>query len=116
KQKTIPISSRVCPSIPRNLTCDKSGSFNAASPPPCDWAKVAGAPIAAPTTTDKIVNTRRPSAVAKFDVKFTIKKILSVASKEGKYARLKSRLLWPIWAGTVQRGCAVTPQPARRQE
>jgi hypothetical protein len=68
---------------------------------------VAGAPIATPKSTDKIVNERRPSVVAKFDVKFTIKKILSVASKEGNKARLKSRLLWLIWAGSVQPACAM---------
>jgi hypothetical protein len=33
--------------------------------------------------TDKMINARRPSAVAKFDVKLTIEIILSVLLKKG---------------------------------
>src|SRR5579871_5779362 len=32
-QKTMPKSSSLCPSIPRNETCERSGTFRAASPP-----------------------------------------------------------------------------------
>src|SRR5207249_10729382 len=40
-QKRIPISSNRWPSIPRKLTCDRSGSFRFASPPTSeeDWPK-----------------------------------------------------------------------------
>ena len=38
----VEVSSRRCPSIPRNKTLDRSGSLRAASPPPCDCAEGAG--------------------------------------------------------------------------
>ena len=87
-----------------NDTEDKSGSFSAASPPSRGWARTAGAPSALPSITNKSINSRRRIAVAKFDIKFTSKRILSVRLSDWRdKAALKSRLLWPIYEGTVQR-------------
>src|SRR6266436_10210213 len=87
------------------VTEDRSGSFRAASPLSRAWARAAGAPSALPSTTNKSVNSRRRIAVAKFDIKFTIKRILSVSFSDWRdKAALKSRLLWQIYEGTVQPG------------
>src|SRR6266853_3792081 len=44
-QNTIPIKSSLCPSTPRKVTCERSGSLRLASPPtsPPGWAKAADA-------------------------------------------------------------------------
>ena len=83
KQKSRPTSRSLWPSIPRKVTVDKSGSLSAASPPSRGDAKTAGEASAPQNMMNKKVSRRRPSAVAKFDVKFTIKRILSVAFKKG---------------------------------
>src|ERR1700675_4950597 len=38
-QNRIPIVSSLCPSIPRKVTWERSGSFRAASPPGFSWAE-----------------------------------------------------------------------------
>src|SRR5467141_171094 len=87
------------------VTDDKSGSFSAASPPSRGWARTAGAPSALPSITNKSVISRRRIAVAKFDIKFTSKRILSFRLSDWRdKAALKSRLLWLIYEGTVQLG------------
>src|SRR6202521_5334633 len=42
-QKRIPIVSSLCPSIPRKVTCERSGNFKLASPAGFSWAEAAAA-------------------------------------------------------------------------
>src|SRR2546423_6834639 len=90
--------------MPRKVTFDRSGSLSAASPPSRGDARTAGVPSTHPMITNKRVNNRRRSAMTKFEVEFTRKIILSVYvySDWRDKAALKSRLLLPIFEGTVQ--------------
>src|SRR5271167_1292711 len=64
-QKTIPIISSLCPSIPKKETEDRSGSFNPASPPTSEagWATAADAAKAtkAATAAARLRAKRHPS-------------------------------------------------------
>src|SRR5918993_1462302 len=72
----MPISSSLCPSIPRNETLERSGSLRAASPPPCDCANALGAATEKATIANKKLMILRRCAATKFDIDFTIKRIL----------------------------------------
>src|SRR4029077_8047703 len=67
-QKRIPIVSSLCPSIPRNVTCERSGNFRPASPLGFSWAeadaalsKVSRAP-AAPAFANRLPSEQTPAS------------------------------------------------------
>src|SRR5688500_1353143 len=95
----MPISSSRCPSIPRNETLERSGSLRAASPPPCDCANALGAATEKATIANKKLMIRRRCAATKFDIDFTIKKILPfrLGDRREKCLLIKGVLL-PIGA------------------
>src|SRR6266480_1099851 len=122
KQKRMPKSSSVWPSMPRNLTCERSGSFKLASPPASSARAEAAARSATVTAAPNLVNLKHwdqafvsqvrmqnPPLIAKFAERFDL---CERFSKPGSFQHTSSAKRCP--ARAANRFFLIRPATGRR--